>query len=277
MVNDEGAFTCSTMRRLQEDKAFDKNVLKDVKVNYREYVTEGASSSPVEVRPAVPSAPANGPGGARTMPRRARMSQADFDKFGYTAGCPGCEQLQLKLGQRRGHTEECRQRIEAGLAKTDVGQERLAKAKDRLDHQTAVIGQEGVVENKDDLQDLPEQRKDVIQPQEQAPTNDREELRPRVDTNMHIDEAPVTGGSSSSQAPMAYPPNVLFRQDVVDDAPMEFAISTPSPKRGGMKEGVNFATTTWMRCRERLSDHGAQRSPWGQTCTQTSACSPISI
>ena len=129
---------------MQEDRAFDKNVMNQIKINYRDYVVDGASSTPVEVRPAAPMAPAQGPGGARSMPRRARLVPADFEKYGYTVGCPGCEQLQLQLDQRRGHTEECRARIEEEIAKTDQGKARMARATGRLDHKTAVIGQEEI-------------------------------------------------------------------------------------------------------------------------------------
>ena len=86
------------------------------------------------------STPMPDPEALPRVPRRARLRPEDFVKFGYTVGCPGCEQLQLKSSERRNHTEECRRRMELELANTDEGQDRLGKAKDRLDTRTAEIG-----------------------------------------------------------------------------------------------------------------------------------------
>ena len=102
---------------------------------------EGASSTPVMIRPAPMSTPMPDPEAQPRVPRRARLSPEDFVKFGYTVGCPGCEQLHLKSSERRNHTEECRRRMELELANTEEGQDRLDKAKDRLDTRTAEIGQ----------------------------------------------------------------------------------------------------------------------------------------
>ena len=43
-------FSSTTVRRLTEDKAYDPEVVQDVKIQHREYITEGARSSPVGVR-----------------------------------------------------------------------------------------------------------------------------------------------------------------------------------------------------------------------------------
>ena len=49
--NNDDVFSCATMRRLQEDKAFDTSVIKGINMRYKDYIIEGARSSPVEVRP----------------------------------------------------------------------------------------------------------------------------------------------------------------------------------------------------------------------------------
>ena len=216
MIKDEGIFVCSTIRRLQEDKAFDKKILTEVKLTFREYVTDGASSAPMVVRPAGPSEPVAGPGGARALPRRARMGPKDFENFGYTVGCPGCEQIQLKMGERRGHTEECRQRIESEIAKTREGQDRLSRAKARIDHETAVIGQETVIEDKDNLQDLPEKTSEVIH-------ESRPERAPEQRPDMEFEETRNSGGASSSNQPMP--------EERPSDATMRFDISSPPRAR----------------------------------------------
>ena len=61
-----------------------------------------------------------------TIPRRAQLKKDDFEKFGYTAKCPGCRSM-LRGGTRQGHSELCRERIEKELE----GSERLQKAKGR--------------------------------------------------------------------------------------------------------------------------------------------------
>ncbi len=73
---------------------------------------------------------------APMVPRLARLKPEDFQEFGYTVGCPGCDQLQIGGSLRRNHTDACRDRIEAELDKTEVGTDRLGRAKDMLDAKT---------------------------------------------------------------------------------------------------------------------------------------------
>ena len=51
-----GIISCATIRRLQDDLAYDKQCLEDVNVGYREYVCKGASSTNPRVRWAAPMA-----------------------------------------------------------------------------------------------------------------------------------------------------------------------------------------------------------------------------
>ena len=71
-------------------------ILQEVKISYQEYILEGSRSAPVGVRLHSPAAFDPNPGAAPTIPRRARLKSEDFNEHGYTIGCPGCEQLQLK-------------------------------------------------------------------------------------------------------------------------------------------------------------------------------------
>ena len=79
---------------------------------------------------------------AQMVPRRARLKPEDFDKFGYTVGCPGCDQLQIEGSARNNHNEVCRDRIEAELMNTESGKDRVDKAKDRLDAESAEMVEE---------------------------------------------------------------------------------------------------------------------------------------
>ena len=91
-----GVFSTTTIRRHQDDKAYDPEILKEVAIRHRDYVMHGAKSTSTEVRPhtAAPSIPNTA--AAPMMPRRIRLRQEDFVEYGYTVGCPGCESIQLE-------------------------------------------------------------------------------------------------------------------------------------------------------------------------------------
>ena len=137
-----GIISCATMRRLQDDLAYDKQCLEDVNVGYREYVCKGASSTNPRVRWAAPMAENKDPMpfGEPAIPRRMRIKPSDLQTHGYTIGCPGCEAVQLGTDLRRNHTEDCRVRIEGKVRETEEGQGRMDRAKARLDEWTADAG-----------------------------------------------------------------------------------------------------------------------------------------
>ena len=67
--------------------------------------------------------------------RRIYLKPDDFDRYGFTRGCKRCEH-DKKYGPNRrktNHSESCRDRIEAELAKTPQGQARIEKARARID------------------------------------------------------------------------------------------------------------------------------------------------
>ena len=57
--------------------------------------------------------------------RRARLLAKDFEKYGYTGGCPACRQLQEGGPTRKGHNQLCRARMEAEIVKEPEGHERI--------------------------------------------------------------------------------------------------------------------------------------------------------
>ena len=69
------------------------------------------------------------------QPRRVYIRARDVRKYGATAGCEGCRAA-IPGGENRGHTEECRTRIEKAMAE-DQGV-RVKRAKDKIDER---IGQ----------------------------------------------------------------------------------------------------------------------------------------
>ena len=48
--------------------------------------------------------------------------------------------MQTGIGARQNHSDQCRMRIETELTKTDNGQLRFGKSKDRVDNWTAKSG-----------------------------------------------------------------------------------------------------------------------------------------
>ena len=134
-----GIFKVANLRRNTNDSAFDIEILDIVKSSHSEYVSNGASSTlrtPVVVR-----APVSAPDPHRGVPepRRIMLRQTDFTKFGFTAGCAGCEWLTHKVGHSRNHTEACRDRIMEELNATEEGRLRIKKTKDRIDFRVAMM------------------------------------------------------------------------------------------------------------------------------------------
>ena len=103
------------------------------------------------------------------LARRIYLKPSDFDTFGYTPGCPRCEHA-LQYGDGRctaPHSDLCRDRIEAELAKTESGQRRIAAATERITRSTAAAGQR--------------LREDIVQPASQGEIGDGGVVRAQVD------------------------------------------------------------------------------------------------
>ena len=66
-------------------------------------------------------------------PRSVNLRRGDFITHGYTGGCAGCEFLATGLGGRKGHSVECRLRMEDLLANDDEGKHRVKVAAERKD------------------------------------------------------------------------------------------------------------------------------------------------
>ena len=64
------------------------------------------------------------------------------DGIGPTPGCPGCRALERGVSWKAGHTPECRLRVERHLTTTEEGRARLARADERLAHET--LRQQGI-------------------------------------------------------------------------------------------------------------------------------------
>ena len=147
---------------MPDDKAYNPSFIVLVNVTYREYVLGGASSTPVgaRFRDAHNKNADPDPVTAPMVPKWAGVKPEDFNDFGCTVGCPGCDQLQIGGPVRRNHNDICHERIEAELSKTYTGKDRLGRAKDRLDAQ--------IVEMVEEMADGPGHPKDVSHEEQQA-------------------------------------------------------------------------------------------------------------
>ena len=138
VANEAGVISCTTIRRMPDENAYDKSCLEAVLVGHRDYVCNGASSTNPRIRLAV-QAPVNhdpSPISGPAIPRRMRINPADVVKYGFTIGCQGCEAVQLGSDVRRNHSDECRSRIEKEIEETEGGKKRLQRAKGRMDQWT---------------------------------------------------------------------------------------------------------------------------------------------
>ena len=68
--------------------------------------------------------------------RRLYIKQEYLDLYGYTQHCPKCQSIIVHGSEARSnvpHSEQCRARIAAEVAKTEEGRERLQKVTDKSD------------------------------------------------------------------------------------------------------------------------------------------------
>ena len=141
VVSGDGLFKCRTVRRVIREEAFNQKWLEEAVTPIDEYVLKGAKTSFEDTRVhkhvVEGHAPVPADQGREYVPRRARLNQTDFEDHGYTQGCRGCEFLQTGLGGRQGHSDLCRSRIEVKLLETEIGQARLGRTRDRIDHWTS--------------------------------------------------------------------------------------------------------------------------------------------
>ena len=90
-----------------------------------------------------------GPGPQQGQPnppivaRRPYIRQRDVELYGYTHGCPKCDHARLHGANRTTvkHSETCRARLLAEIAKTDQGRQRIERAGERMDEYTADLGE----------------------------------------------------------------------------------------------------------------------------------------
>ena len=127
----------TTDYRMAPEGRWSRQLVLDVATTFEQHIVPTANADNVVI-----DAPVDAPVGAPLeiaeeipIARRPRMEKADFTRFGYTGGCPGCVHLQAGSTGSRNHNEVCRTRIEECLDKTAEGRARKGRAIQRREDQ----------------------------------------------------------------------------------------------------------------------------------------------
>ena len=157
MIQDQHIFKCPTIRRGVAADAYKPACLEEMKADFYEYIRRGAMTTRLEVhkgggrRTEMPK-----PGDRKAAPRSVRIREEDLEQLGFTAGCPGCAWYSDKLGPHRGHTAECRKRIEEAMHETEQGKMRMDIAKAKKDkHDKTKLDDDDDVTPKDEGEEVP--------------------------------------------------------------------------------------------------------------------------
>ena len=127
-------YKCRTVRRRADEVAYNSEIIDCVVARFEDYVLKGAKTLLRVSFPRTASAPTAQPTrGTGIVPRRLYLKPADFKKYGFTQGCPGCTHAQTNIGPKRNHSEACRNRMESEIANNDED-ERTGKVRERHDH-----------------------------------------------------------------------------------------------------------------------------------------------
>ena len=180
---EDGIIACSTIRRFPDSEAYDKACLEEVTARYNDYISGGAKTKPTTIRlPAREGQTVQDPNPIPTTyaPRAMKLTAKDFLKHEFTAGCPGCEFLATGLGGRKGHTIECRQRMEMALAEDIDGKKRVQEANERKDQWLAGQIEKDMLEEKEVKPSETQVGTDVAKPEFENPDNADPSVRAAV-------------------------------------------------------------------------------------------------
>ena len=179
-------YTCTTLKRMLDDEAYDPAIIEDVTLTFDNFIAKGAENKfkpDVIVVSAGGGVPDSNPVKAPGAPRRVNIRKADLQKYGFTAGCVGCQHAQMDLPNRV-HTDECRQRVTQAMESDDTNKIRLERAKDRQDQYFAKV----IEDSEAKLVELDNWRNSLVI--EDAPVQQRDSRHLDVDASgaMHGDE-----------------------------------------------------------------------------------------
>ena len=135
-MTDRGPKTARTIRRMEDHEKYDLDLLNKVVgrpiIDAEEEDSEEDADvdtslrvdCPREVDVAISE-------NLHEVKRRRKVTKEDIDKYGPTPGCLGCRTLKAGL-PRQSHNENCRNRVEAEIQKTEEGRARVDRSNTRL-------------------------------------------------------------------------------------------------------------------------------------------------
>ena len=122
------------------EKSYAADDLDNVNISYGDYLSRGASThDPGMERLDGEHGIGDGIGtvpdgiGKGYVPRSFEIGAAEVSKYGATENCPGCVWQQHRLGPRRNHSEECRNRFQEAMANDVEDQDKVKRAKARAE------------------------------------------------------------------------------------------------------------------------------------------------
>ena len=150
----DGVVRAYAIRRQEEEQRWDGKFIKEMK---------GTPQQPNPLRPG-PNIPVrinfDPPSGVAPVPveapsavpmRRMLITEDLLVKYGYTESCAGCRHKRAGLGERRSHTEACRERIGAAMDADEDGRRRKKQNEERearrMTEKYELENKEGAVQN----------------------------------------------------------------------------------------------------------------------------------
>ena len=131
----EGVVKAYTVRRRSEDERWSVEEVNGMKGTPSQ-PKPGGEELKVPVRIQSPETPIIEEKSARSDPRGVRTTRAEFEKYGWTEGCEGCNRMRFG-GERRPHTAKCRKRMLAEMEKDDKGKRQMQEAEERKQKELA--------------------------------------------------------------------------------------------------------------------------------------------
>merc|ERR1712051_420987 len=123
-----------TVKRRLEEERWSLEEINNVRGTHGK-PTPGSNKLRIPVRVRVPEKPI--PKEEKTStPRGVRTEKTDFEKYGYTDGCEGCIRMQTG-GERRSHTQQCRERMLKAMSDDDEGQEKMRRKEEEINERLA--------------------------------------------------------------------------------------------------------------------------------------------
>ena len=159
----------------------------------------------IRLDPELPEVPAGPPEvfEPKAVYRSHYIVRADLAKYGFTSGCPACEETRAGRKRRGGilHTQACRERIEAAIAADPERRQRLEATNRRFDEKVART----IDEHERKKQRLAEQEEEERRKREAADPEGRESKRIREEPPRGTTRGADAVAGSSHDGPQGNP------------------------------------------------------------------------